>query len=79
MSCGIGHRHGSDLALLWLWHRPTATAPIRPLAWEASYAAGAALERPKKSFIASQDGKVLRVFLLASTCQMLPQERARVK
>ena len=23
----------TDLALLWLWHRPTAVAPIRPLAW----------------------------------------------
>ena len=34
MSCGVGHRHGSDLALLWLWHRLVATVPIRPLAWE---------------------------------------------
>ena len=25
-----------DLALLWLWCRPAATAPIRPLAWEPS-------------------------------------------
>uniref|UniRef100_A0A8D0Z604 Glycine cleavage system H protein n=1 Tax=Sus scrofa TaxID=9823 RepID=A0A8D0Z604_PIG len=32
MSCGVGCRHGSDPALLWLWHRPVATAPIRPLA-----------------------------------------------
>ena len=39
-------------ALLWLWRRPESTAPIRPLAWEPSYAAGAALEmakRPKKT------------------------------
>ena len=28
MSCGIGHRHGSDLALLWLWRRPVDTAPV---------------------------------------------------
>ena len=34
MSCGVGHRLGLDLALLWLWRRPVATAPIRPLAWE---------------------------------------------
>ena len=33
VSCGIGHRHGSDPVLLWLWHRPAAVAPIRPLAW----------------------------------------------
>ena len=38
MSCSVGHRHGSDPALLWLWHRPETTAPIRPLAWEPPYA-----------------------------------------
>ena len=32
---------------MWLWHRPAATAPIRPLAWETSYAAGAAPKRHK--------------------------------
>ena len=30
--------------LLWLWCRPVATAPVRPLAWEFPYAAGAALK-----------------------------------
>ena len=51
MSCGVVRRHGSDPALLWLWHRPVATAPIQPLAWEPPYAEGVALEmakRPKK-------------------------------
>ena len=48
MSCGVGRRRGWDLALLWLWHRLVATAPIGPLAWEAPYAAGAALKRQKK-------------------------------
>ena len=47
MSWGLGRRVGSDLALLWLWRRPAAVAPIRPLAWEPPYAAGAALKRPK--------------------------------
>ena len=36
-----------DLALLWLWRRPVATAPIRPLAWEPPYAAGTALKDKK--------------------------------
>ena len=45
MSCGIGHRHGSDPELLWLWCRPVATTPIRPLAWEPPHAEGAALKR----------------------------------
>ena len=44
MSCGVGHRHGLDSVLLWLWRRLAATAPIRPLAWESPYAAGAAQE-----------------------------------
>ena len=43
---GVGHRRGLDPTFLWLWfwRRPVATAPIRPLAWEPPYAAGAAQE-----------------------------------
>ena len=37
-----------DPALLWLWCKPAATAPIRPLAWEPPYAAGAALKKKKR-------------------------------
>ena len=52
MSCGIGCRHGLDLALLWLWlwlqHRPGAVALIRPLAWETPYVMGVDLKRKKK-------------------------------
>ena len=48
MGCGVGHRHGLDLALLWLWRRLAATAPIGPLAWKPPYAVEAALKRPKK-------------------------------
>ena len=40
-----------DPALLWLWRRPAATAPVGPLAWEPPYAMGAALKRPKKKII----------------------------
>ena len=39
--------------LLWLCHRPAAAAPIRPIAWELLYAAGAALKK-KKSFAEMQ-------------------------
>ena len=49
MSCGVGYRRSSDPELLWLWHRLVATAPIRPLAWEPSYAVGAAQEMAKKT------------------------------
>ena len=48
MSCGVGLRHSLDLALLWLWRRLAAVAPIGPLAWEPPYAVGAALKRQKK-------------------------------
>ena len=41
--CAIGHRCGSDLAL------PAAAAPIRSLAWELPYAAGAALKKKAKT------------------------------
>ena len=47
LPCGVGHRRGSDLVLLWLWCRPAATALIRPLVWEPLCAAGAALKKPK--------------------------------
>ena len=48
MSCGVGCRRGLGRALLWLWRRPEATAPIGPLAWEPPYAAGAAQEMAKR-------------------------------
>jgi len=48
MSCGVGCRHSLDPVLLWLWRRLAATAPIRPLAWEPPYVAGAAQEIAKK-------------------------------
>ena len=41
-------QNSSNPALLWLWHRLAATAPIRPLGWEPPYATGAALKRQKK-------------------------------
>ena len=30
VGCSVGHRHGSDPVLLWLWRRPAATAPVGP-------------------------------------------------
>ena len=49
MSCGVGHRFGSDPVLLWLWRRPMAAALIRPIDWEPPYAPGAAQENGKKT------------------------------
>ena len=48
MSCGVGHRRGSDPELLWLWCRPVATALIGPLAREPPCATGVALKKKKR-------------------------------
>ena len=48
MSCGVGRRGSSDLALLWLWRKLAAIAPIGPLAWEPPNATGVALKKKKK-------------------------------
>ena len=40
-------RCGSDPALLWLWCRLTAAAPVQPLAQELPFAAGVAVKRKK--------------------------------
>ena len=49
MGCGVGRRQGLDPALLWLCCRLAAVALIGSLAWEPSYAMGAALKsKPKK-------------------------------
>ena len=47
--CGIGHRSIVDLVLLWLWCRPAAADPNRPLTWELPYPASKALKKKKKS------------------------------
>ena len=44
MSCGAGCTCSLDLAL----HRPAATIPIQPLAWEPPYAVGMAVKKTKK-------------------------------
>ena len=35
--------------LAWLWYRPAATVPIRPLAWELPQTMGAALKKKKSA------------------------------
>ena len=64
MSCGVGLRHSSDLALLWALHRLEAIDLIRPLAWEPPYAMGAALKRQKKK----KANKKIAIFLLGGYC-----------
>ena len=47
VSCGVGRRPG--LELVWLCHRPPATALTGPLAWEPPHAVDAALKRQNKT------------------------------
>ena len=54
--------------VLWLWCRPAAVAPIRPLAWELPYATGAALKIsdsvvlfPQHALITLPTGEMWRV------------------
>ena len=53
----VGRRCSLGLALLWLWQRAAAAAPIWPLAWELQYVAGAALKRKKKKKILESSKK----------------------
>ena len=50
-------RRSSDPALLWLWRRLVATAP---LAWELPYVVGAAQERAKRQKIKKKKMHVLQ-------------------
>ena len=45
MSYGVGHRHGSDLVSLWLWHKPAIVALTQPLIQELPYAPGVTLNK----------------------------------
>ena len=47
MSCGVGHKHGSDPKMLWPWRRLAAAAPTGPLAGESPCATETALKREK--------------------------------
>ena len=47
ISCGVGHRQGSDPTLLWLWCRLAAVALVWPLALELPCATGPALKKKK--------------------------------
>ena len=57
MSCGIGHKHNSDLALLWL----AAEAVIQPLSLEFPYAVGAALKKKKRGKTDERNKKGRRI------------------
>ena len=66
MSCGVGGRHGSDPALLWLWSWLAAASPIQPLAQELPHATGIGLKRKKKIDFLKIKNSFLKRHLLES-------------
>ena len=66
LSCDVGCRRGLDTALLWLWRRPVATAPIGLLAWEPPYAVGVAQEMAKKKKEKKKKKEILKALYLKS-------------
>ena len=77
MSCGVDCRCGSDLALLWLWHRPAAVAPIRPLAWEPPCVVGTVLKTTTKNL--GDTGKAfLRGKFIAIQSYLRKQEKSQM-
>ena len=67
----MGCRRGSDPALLWLWCRPAAIAPIRPLAWEPPSAPEAALEMAKRQKKKKKKKRKEKIFLFPSLSPFL--------
>ena len=63
-----------------LWYRPATIAPIRPLAWEPPYAAGAALKKKKQNKRTRDCGITVReqcLFFLMAACAAYGSSRAR--
>ena len=80
MSCGIGCRQGLDLLLLWLWHRPAATAPIWP-SLETSICYWCGPERTKKTKTQKLKNKKTRELsdVLACVCSKCLDAECRGK
>ena len=57
-----------DLVLLWLWCRLAAVAPTGPLAWEPSYATGAALKSKKRKKERKKEHKSVDIYLKPYAC-----------
>ena len=48
MSCGVGQRGSSDLALLWLWYRPAANSSDQTPSLGTSMYRGCSPRKDKK-------------------------------
>ena len=71
------HRCSSNPTLLWLWCRLAAVPPIQLLAWELSYAMGAALKRQnkkKKDFTIVNKFIILNLFFLSERITLSPDQ-----
>ena len=71
VSCGLGHRRGSDPMLLWLWWRLAAAAWIPPLAWELPCAVGAALKKKQNKQANNNNNKPSKIILDLYNVEMM--------
>ena len=71
MTCDVGHRRGSDPALLWLWCRLVATVPIGPQAWEPPYAKGAAPQNKSSQEVRFPGAYLIYVCVCVCVCKIL--------
>ena len=80
VSCGIGHRCGLDLVLLWLWRRLAATAPNGPLAWEPPCDMGAAQEMAKRKKKKKKNQNLLTTSMsLLAVCSLVNHPPTRTQ
>ena len=71
VSCGVGHRHGSDPMWRRLWCRLEAVALIQPLVWELPHAVGMALKKKKKIVTGSYTQEITIEKTMACECYPL--------
>ena len=71
MSCGVGHRLGLDLLLLWLWRRLAAVALIQPLAWELHMPRVPPEKEKKKKKKKKKAHNITYVVFLSKMCLIL--------
>ena len=60
MSSGVSPRHGSDLALRWLWCKPAAVAPIQVQLFKKKsrlYGEGGGIRERRKNIVLPREEK----------------------
>ena len=78
LSCGVGRRPGSDLRLLWTWHKLAATAPMRPPSLGTSICHRCSPRKTKKKKKMLVMSKACQCYITSSPGPQAPQRRGGV-